>query len=161
LYVFKKLEEGKHLAFVTDAGTPAVSDPGGMLVRAVFERFGGGIRAEAVPGPSAITAALSIAGLPSDRFCFYGFPPHKKGRRAFFKRIAEHRETSVFYESPHRIIKTLTEFAGEAGGNREVVVARELTKLFETVYRGRLEQVLQELAEGERRGEFVVVVRGV
>jgi 16S rRNA (cytidine1402-2'-O)-methyltransferase len=155
--ILTRLEEGETLALVTDAGTPGISDPGGRLVQAVVERFGDGMQIVAIPGPSACMTALSISGFPTDSFFFLGFPPHKKGRQTYFKRVAETNETVVFYESTHRIEKTLAEL-GALIGDRHIVVCRELTKLHETTYRGTAAEVTEKLKLGSMKGEFVVVV---
>lgn len=151
------IKSGKNLAIVSDAGTPGVSDPGGMLVHELVSEFGSKIKIVAVPGPSAAMAALSMSGFPADEFVFLGFPPHKKGRAKFWQLLAKESRTVVFYESPHRILKTLTELAS-AIGNREVMAAREITKKFETNYRGTSEQVLELVQKDPVKGEYVVVV---
>lgn len=152
-FIISKLEEGKDVALVSDAGTPGISDPGGLLVRAAQEQ---GIKVESIPGPSAVIVALSISGLATDRFLFLGFLPHKKGRETLIKKIVDSEILVVFYESVHRIEKALTQLK-DAGLTREVVVARELTKKFETVYRGKPEEILKQLQD-EIKGEFVVIV---
>lgn len=157
--ILTTLQAGKNIAVVCDAGTPGISDPGGMLVKAVHERFGDAVQIVPIPGPNAALAALSISGFPADRFLFLGFPPHKKGRKAFFERVAQSKETVVLYESKHRIEKTLKELAF-AIGERRVMVARELTKQFETIYRGTVEECLLQLKKDKILGEFVIVVRG-
>ncbi len=146
------LLEGKTIAMVTDAGTPAISDPGSFLVA---DAVAAGVEVVAVPGPSAVIAALSISGLPIDRFTFVGFPPHKKGRQTFFKELGEIKHVVVLYESTHRIEKTL-EALGELG--RPLVVGRELTKLHETVYRGTAAQILEQLKTTSTKGEFVIIM---
>lgn len=153
------LAEGKHVALVTDAGTPGISDPGTGLVRAVRDTFGTEVRIEALPGPAAITAALSIAGVPTDEFVFLGFLPHKKGRQTLFREIAESKRTMVFYESPHRIEKTLVSLE-EVLTKQHVSVLRELTKVHESVIEGTATEVRAHFLEhpGEVRGEFVVIV---
>jgi len=158
--VFALLGEGKRVVLVTDAGTPGISDPGSELVAAVREKFGSEVRIEALPGPSALTAALSIAGLPSSEFLFLGFLPHKKGRQTLFKYIASEKRTVVFYESTHRIGKALQSLAELLPEDRQVVVCRELSKIYEEVVSGTAEQVRNAfLNRPERtRGEFVVVV---
>jgi 16S rRNA (cytidine1402-2'-O)-methyltransferase len=154
------LAEGKHIALVTDAGTPGISDPGSELVALVREKLGDEVRIDAIPGPSALTAALSIAGVPTNEFTFVGFLPHKKGRQTVMKEIAAADRTYVFYESPHRIGKAVAELAEHLEPGREIVVLRELTKLFENVRRGTPAELLEHFKAGakEARGEFVVVV---
>lgn len=153
------LGEGKHVALVTDAGTPGISDPGSELVTLVRERLNGTVRIEAIPGPSALTAALSIAGVPTHEFTFIGFLPHKKGRQTIMKEIGAATRTYVFYESPHRIMKALEELSSFVP-DRKVVVLRELTKLFESVQSGTAEELLEyfNAHAKEIRGEFVVIV---
>jgi len=140
------------VSYVSDAGTPGISDPGGKLVEYVALR---GIKVIPMPGASAITTALSISGFPTDKFLFLGFMPHK-GKTKTFKQIEESKITVAFYESTHRIIKTLEQMK-EFVGDRRIVVARELTKQFETVYRGTTPEVISEL-EDMYKGEFVVIV---
>lgn len=153
------LKEGKHVALVTDAGTPGISDPGAELVSLI--RANGGIaRIEAIPGPSALTAALSIAGLQTHEFTFLGFLPHKKGRQTLFKEIAKEKRAVVFYESPHRIQKTLASLALVLPEIRRIAVARELTKVYESAVVGTAVEAVAHFAEhpDEVRGEFVVVI---
>ncbi|OGL95658.1 16S rRNA (cytidine(1402)-2'-O)-methyltransferase [Candidatus Uhrbacteria bacterium RIFOXYB12_FULL_58_10] len=150
------LRDGKSLALVTDAGTPAISDPGGMLVETVI-RESPETAIIPIPGPSAVIAALSVSGFPCDEFVFLGFPPHKKGRQTFFKRLATMESTVAFYESTHRIEKTLAEIAASVG-NRELVVCRELTKLHETTYRGTANEVTELIRSTSIKGEFVIVL---
>ena len=159
------LEEGKNLALVTDAGTPGISDPGCLIVKEVRDHFKKGeVTVMPIPGASALTAALSASGLPSSDFLFLGFLPHKKGRQTLFKEIADSERTVVFYESPHRILKTLEalniHLEAELPSNRKVVVARELTKVFEEIVSGTPEEVLNYFkGHPEKvRGEFVVMV---
>jgi 16S rRNA (cytidine1402-2'-O)-methyltransferase len=148
-----RLQRGDSVALVSDAGTPTVSDPGGLLIRAAIDA---GLRVEPVPGPSAVLAALAASGLPTDAFTFLGFPPTgSKDRKEWFGRVKAIRGTIVFFEAPHRIQATLHEFEREVG-NCEVSVARELTKVHEELVRGPIIDVAARLADG--RGEFTVVV---
>jgi probable S-adenosylmethionine-dependent methyltransferase, YraL family len=154
--VINFLKNGKNLALVTDAGTPAISDPGSFLVSEVVRTLGDDAKIIAIPGPSAVTAALSVSGFNSDTFTFFGFVSHKKGRTAKIKEIAECPKTTVLFESPHRIIKTISELSA-ISPERQAVICRELTKMFETIYRGNL----SELALPEKirpQGEFVIVL---
>ena len=156
----ERLRAGDSLALVSDAGTPLVSDPGYRLVREVRAA---GLKVSPVPGACAAIAALSVAGIPSDRFCFEGFLPAKgSGRRERLQALARETRTLVFYESSHRIEESLVDFVACFGGGREAVLARELTKLFETVLGDTLEDILQRVRadENQRKGEFVLVVRG-
>lgn len=158
--VLQLLGEGKHVALVTDAGTPGISDPGSELVHQARERLGDELHIEAIPGPSALTAALSIAGLPTHEFVFLGFLPHKKGRQTLFKEIGDTKRAVVFYESPHRIEKALASLAETLPEERTVCVLRELTKIHESVVTGTPEVVADYFTRHpqEVRGEFVVVV---
>jgi 16S rRNA (cytidine1402-2'-O)-methyltransferase len=152
----RRLAQGESLALVTDAGTPAVSDPGAVLVRRAVEE---GVAVVPVPGPSAAMAAVSVTGFPEGRFHFAGFLPRKASQRAqMLSELAGLRAQLVFYEAPQRLLRTLAELRG-ALGDRAAVVARELTKLHEEVARGTLSQLEQRFA-GEVRGEVVIVVRG-
>jgi 16S rRNA (cytidine1402-2'-O)-methyltransferase len=151
------LKDGKDLALVSDAGTPGISDPGNKLIELVLKELPAVI-IEPIPGACAAVAALSISGLPTDKYVFYGFLPHKKGKEKILKEIISNKFTSVFYESTHRILKTLGKLKDLGVGNKQIVVCRELTKKFETVYRGSIEEVLTELEKGVSKGEFVVVV---
>lgn len=155
--ILAMLREGKSLALVTDAGTPGISDPGGKLVERVVEDLGDAVHVIPLPGPSAAIAALSISGFPCDEFLFLGFPPNKKGRQTFFKRLATIESAVVFYESTHRILKTLAEIGANVG-DRRLVVCRELTKLHETTYRGSAAEVTERLNSTSIKGEFVVVL---
>lgn len=157
--ILSLLGEGKHIALVTDAGTPGVSDPGSALIAEVRTRVPDA-RIVSVPGPSALTSALSIAGVPADSFLFLGFLPHKKGRQTLFREIAKEERAVVFYESPHRIEKTLASLAEGLTETRKVVVLRELTKLHESVIWGTGKEVALYFKEhpSEVRGEFVVIL---
>lgn len=157
--IFALLEEGKNLALVSDAGTPCISDPGVMLIAEVREKFKEEVKIIPIPGPSALISALSASGLPSSEFLFLGFLPHKKGRETLFKEIAETKRTVAFYESPHRILKTLAsleKFAPE----KKVIIARELTKIYEEFISGTAAELLAhfESHQDTVRGEFVVMV---
>lgn len=150
------LRAGQHVAFVSDAGTPGVSDPGPLLVKTVTRNLPE-VRIETIPGPSALTAFVSIAGIRVDRFTFLGFLPLKKHRKAYLQRVVESEETVIFYESPHRILKTLRELSPLIG-HRSIVVGRELTKVHETMYRGTITDVIASLERGSTKGEFVVAI---
>lgn len=158
--IFDLLEEGKNVALITDAGTPGISDPGAELVASVYERFGTEVSVVPIPGPSALATALSGAGIPCASFVFFGFLPHKKGRETLFNEIAASERTVVFYESPHRIEKTLESLASRLPEDRLVVVARELTKIYEEFVRGSAASVQAHFTENPDRvrGEFVVMV---
>lgn len=159
--IFALLSEGKDLALVSDAGTPTISDPGCLLVSQVRERFGDAVAIIPIPGPSAVLSALSVSGFPSSEFLFLGFLPHKKGRETLFKEIAQAQRTVVFYESPHRILKTLEALKQHLHPKRLVLVARELTKIHEEHVMGEPEEVLQHFIKhpDRVRGEFVVAVK--
>lgn len=175
------LRKDNDLALVSDAGTPGISDPGGKLVQAVTENFGDEVKIESVPGPSAVTAALSISGIPTDKFIFLGFAPHKKGRQTFIRKILESEFPVVVYESKHRILKFLDELdrsAKEYNAEIEIlkqknpktklkkanltsiVVARELSKMHETTYRGDIESIKNNILsdKNDQKGEFVVII---
>ncbi|HEX3844926.1 MAG TPA: 16S rRNA (cytidine(1402)-2'-O)-methyltransferase [Steroidobacteraceae bacterium] len=158
--ILSRLAAGETIALVSDAGTPLLSDPGYELVRAAAEA---GIDVEAIPGPSAITTALAVAGLPVSRFCFEGFlPARERERRAHLMQLADESRTLVFFEAPHRIIATLADLAVELGNDRRAVVARELTKAHETIYRGTLAELAQRASKEDNftRGEITLVVAG-
>src|SRR3989344_2203709 len=157
--VINRLMLGEQVAYCTDAGTPCISDPGYRLVAAVRQALGDSFTIEAIPGPSAITTALSIAGVPANSFRFMGFLPHKKGRQTALKEIGAEGGTVVLYESSHRILKLLGELAA-AAPDREVTIVREVTKKFEEVQIGQaagLKEFFEEYPE-HTKGEFVVVV---
>ncbi|MCK5413351.1 MAG: 16S rRNA (cytidine(1402)-2'-O)-methyltransferase [Candidatus Pacebacteria bacterium] len=149
------IESGKNLALVSDAGTPGISDPGNMLIKYLIENKIN-VNIIPIPGPSAVVSALSISGFPTDNFVFLGFVPHKKGRQTFFKNIAQEKRTVAFYESPHRILKALDSMQ-EFFPEKEIVVCRELTKIYESVYRGKAEEIKKILTDDQVKGEFVVV----
>lgn len=156
----EELSAGKTMAIVTDAGTPAVSDPGSRFVQEFIREAGPSAKVVAVPGPSAVTALLSVSGLPADAFVFHGFPPHKKGRAAFWKKVAEEGRTSVFFESPHRIEKAMAELAPLCAPGRRLVIGRELTKMFESVRYGTIGQAVELLVSEPIKGEYVIAVEG-
>ncbi len=161
--IFELLAQGKNLALVSDAGTPTISDPGCMLVDQVRKKFADDIAIVPIPGASAVLSALSISGFPSSEFVFLGFLPHKKGRETLFREIATSKRTIVFYESPHRMEKTLASLAEHLLPERRILVARELTKLFEENIHGSVSDVVAYFTENTDhiRGEFVVVVDGI
>ena len=153
------LEDGKTLSLVSDAGTPGISDPGNFLIQEILKELPD-LKIVPIPGPNAAIAALSVSGFPTDKFVFLGFPPHKKGRQTFFRRIGGIEETVVFYESKHRILKALEELRELSMINdRPIMIARELTKQFETIYRGTVSEILEQLNKTKVLGEFVVVIR--
>ncbi len=185
-YILDLLQKGKDLALVSDAGTPGISDPGGKLIQDAIEKFDDKVKIESVPGPSAVTAALSISGIPTDKFIFLGFLPHKKGRQKFLQKIVASEYPVVVYESKHRILKFLEELKNlnkeiekynkevelenlkiktkkkkeKKSPVTSVVVCREISKMHETVYRGEIKTILEKIKEGksDQKGEFVVIV---
>jgi len=156
-HLVNQLMSGKKMALVTDAGTPGISDPAFLLVR---EAIRVGIPVETLPGATAFVPALVNSGIPSNRFCFEGFLPQKKGRQTLLKQLAEESRTLIFYESPHRLEKTLTEFQVVFGPQRLCSVSRELTKLHEETVRGTLEEVTEHFKNKGVKGEIVIVVAG-
>lgn len=155
--IVERIEAGAHVALISDAGTPAISDPGFLIVRACIEA---GIRIECLPGATAFVPALVMSGLPNDRFCFEGFLPPKKGRQTRLKELADEQRTMVFYESPYRVLKTLTQFAEFFGEERLATSSREISKIYEDTKRGTLSQLIEHFTETDPRGEFVIVVSG-
>ena len=158
-YIAELLLAGKNLALVSDAGTPGISDPGNRLIEYLLKKIPN-LKILPIPGPNAAVSALSVSGFPTDEFLFLGFPPHKKGREKFFKEIAEMNRTVVFYESPHRILKALEQMEKFLPPNRRVVICRELTKMFETIYRWTVGNIRLKIHPVEIRGEFVIIVDG-
>ena len=148
------LESGNDVALISDAGTPTVSDPGYRLIRECVKK---GVDIVPIPGPSAVTAALSVAGLPSDSFTFVGFLPQKKGRIKKIEQLSEINNTIILFESPHRLLKTLNQLF-EILGNRQVAIGRELTKLYEEIIRGNLKDVIQEFSKKSVKGEIVIMI---
>ncbi len=154
----EQMQQGSVFALVSDAGTPAISDPGFLLVR---EALKANLKIECLTGATAFVPALVKSGLPSERFCFEGFLPHKKGRKTHLDSLAEEKRTFILYESPHRLIKTLTQLAEVCGSDRNASVSRELTKVYEETKNGTLEEIIDYFSnEGTVKGEFVIVVEG-
>lgn len=149
---------GENIALVSDAGTPAISDPGFMLVRACVEQ---GVDVECLPGATAFVPALVNSGLPCDKFCFEGFLPQKKGRQTRLKELAVEPRTIIFYESPFRLVKTLTQLSEFMGAERKVSVSREISKLHEETVRGTLSEVISHFSMNEPKGEIVIVLAGL
>lgn len=156
-HLVDQLQAGKKMAVITDAGTPGISDPAFLLVR---ECVKAGIKVEALPGATAFVPALVNSGIPTNRFCFEGFLPLKKGRQTMLKQLAEEERTMVFYESPMRLVKTLEEMITYFGAERQCSVSRELTKMFEENKRGTLQEVAAYFKEKTVKGEIVLVVQG-
>lgn len=155
--VVERIRNGESVALISDAGTPAISDPGFLLSRACVQA---GVPIECLPGATAFVPALVNSGLPNDKFVFEGFLPVKKGRQTRLLVLAEETRTMIFYESPHKLLKTLTHFIEYFGENRQVSVSRELTKLFEETQRGTLKEVLDYFTQHTLKGEIVVVLEG-
>ncbi len=201
-YILELLKQDKNLALVSDAGTPGISDPGNKLINFLTTRPGPVAKIIPIPGPSAVTAAVSVSGLPVDKFVFMGFPPHKKRRKKYFQEMVSSKYTVIFYESPYRILRSLRDLSAESNADsprlasqgrgkyaevtlkqsasnqftpldaklsngasqrrfsgRQIVVCRELTKKFETIYRGTIEEVIEQIKRDKIKGEFVVLVR--
>lgn len=158
--IIEMLKNGDDLALVSDAGTPGINDPGNYLISQAIKEIPD-LKIIAVPGANAAVAALSISGFPTERFCYLGFPPHKKGRQTFFKNIGQMDQTVVFYESKHRILKAIKELKEVSKiGDRQMMIARELTKQFETIYRGKVDEIQNKLNSNPNNllGEFVVII---
>jgi 16S rRNA (cytidine1402-2'-O)-methyltransferase len=155
--IIRFLKEGKQIALISDAGTPAISDPGFLLVR---EAIKNDLPLECLPGATAFVPALVNSGLAADRFTFEGFLPVKKGRQTRMKELADEERTMIFYESPHRLLKTLEEFAQYFGIDRQASVSRELTKMFEETVRGTLSEIKLHFENNTLKGEFVICVAG-
>ena len=155
--IIGKLKLGNNLALISDAGTPSISDPGFLLVRECLKNK---ISIETLPGPTALIPALVNSGLASERFVFEGFLPVKKGRLTRLKKLLDEERTMIFYESPHRIIKTLTSFIEFFGTERRVSVSREITKLYEETQRGSLKEILEYFTQKKIKGELVIVLEG-
>ena len=155
--IVSRILAGQTVALVSDAGTPAISDPGFLVVR---ECVRNGIEVQCLPGATAFVPALVSSGLPNDRFCFEGFLPHKKGRQSRLQSLQEEKRTMIFYESPYRLVKTLTQFAEYYGADRQVAVCREISKIHEECVRGSLTEVIAHFTAHEPKGEIVVVLAG-
>ena len=155
--IVNRLKAGETIALISDAGTPGISDPGFFLAR---EAAASGITVQTLPGATAFVPALVSSGLPCDRFCFEGFLPQKKGRKAHLEGLADETRTMIFYESPYRVVKTLSQFAEVFGADRQVSCCREISKVHEESVRGTLAEVINHFEETEPRGEFVIVVAG-
>jgi len=155
--IIQRLQSGETMAVITDAGTPAISDPGFLLVRACVKN---GIILETLPGATAFVPALVNSGLPNDKFVFEGFLPVKKGRQTRLEFLANEKRTLIFYESPHKLVKTLTQFSEYFGAERKASVSRELTKLYEETIRGTLAELVQHFTTKSPKGEFVLIVAG-
>lgn len=155
--ILRKLKDGQQLALISDAGTPAIADPGFLLARACITE---GIPVETLPGATAFVPALVNSGLPNDRFVFEGFLPDKKGRQTRLKNLVEETRTMIFYVSPHKLIKTLEEFVQFFGAERRVSISRELTKVYEETLRGTLTELLTHFQSHPPKGEFVLILSG-
>ncbi len=155
--VIERILKGETMALLSDAGTPAVSDPGFLLVRECIKY---GVVIECLPGPTAFVPALVNSGLPADRFTFEGFLPHKKGRQTRLQNLVNEERTMIFYESPHRLVKALQQFSEYFGAERQACVSRELTKIYEENIRGTLTEIIAFYSEKTVKGEIVIVVAG-
>lgn len=156
-HIVERINTGEDMALVSDAGTPGISDPGFLIVR---ECVAAGIDVECLPGATAFVPALVVSGIPCDRFCFEGFLPQKKGRMTRLKALADETRTIVLYESPHRVLKTLTQLAEYMEEDRYVATCREISKRYEEVLRGSLKDLILHYTMNEPRGEFVIVLAG-
>jgi len=155
--IVKRIQGGENFALISDAGTPAISDPGFLLARACIEK---GVDIECLPGATAFVPALVNSGFPNDKFVFEGFLPVKKGRQTRLKMLSDETRTLIFYESPHKLVKTLQHFEEYFGENRMVSVSRELTKLFEETRRGTVKEIKEYYIEHPPKGEIVIIMKG-
>ena len=153
--IINKISEGNTIALISDAGTPSISDPGFLLVRECIKN---NIEVECLPGATALITALVISGLPSDKFLFEGFLPAKKGRTKRLKELSNEKKTIIFYESPHRILKTLKDFSDYFSPEKQVSVSREITKIYENTFRGTIEESIVHFEKNKPKGEFVIVL---
>lgn len=156
-HITQRLSNGETAALVSDAGTPAISDPGFLLVRECLKH---NVAVETLPGATAFVPALVNSGLPADRFCFEGFLPHKKGRQKRLKQLANETRTMIFYESPHRLLKALEQFIEYFGAERQISISRELTKVYEESIQGSLKEVFEYFSKQNVKGEIVIVLAG-
>ncbi len=157
-HIASRIAAGESFALISDAGTPAISDPGYLLVKTCVDM---GIAVECLPGATAFVPALAVSGLPSDRFCFEGFLPQKKGRTKRLESIKDETRTMIFYESPFRLLKTLEQFCEIFGGDRKASVSREISKIYEECTRGTLQELVDHYKAKGVKGEIVIVVAGV
>ena len=156
-YIVKKIKEDRNVAVISDAGTPGISDPGFLIVRTCLENE---IEVECLPGPTALIPALMVSGISSDKFIFEGFLPIKKGRKTKLSMLALEKRTMIFYESPHKLLRTLLDFENSFGPKRKISVSRELTKLYEETIRGTAEEMREIYKNKKPKGEYVIVVEG-
>lgn len=156
-YIVKKIVEGSNMALISDAGVPGISDPGFLIVRTCLEN---NIEIECLPGPTAFVPALVVSGLPIDKFIFEGFLPAKKGRKSRLEKLALESRTMVFYESPHKLFRTLLDFDNFFGSNRKISISRELTKLYEETLRGSIKEMVAIYSNKKPKGEYVIILQG-
>ena len=156
-YIVKKIKQDRNVAVISDAGTPGISDPGFLIVRTCLENE---IEVECLPGPTALIPALMVSGISSDKFIFEGFLPIKKGRKTKLSILALEKRTMIFYESPHKLLRTLLDFENSFGPKRKISVSRELTKLYEETIRGTVEEMKEIYKNKKPKGEYVIVVEG-
>ena len=156
-YIVKKIVEGSNMALISDAGVPGISDPGFLIIRTCLEN---NIEIECLPGPTAFVPALVVSGLPIDKFIFEGFLPAKKGRKSRLEKLALESRTMVFYESPHKLLRTLLDFDNFFGSNRKISISRELTKLYEETLRGSIKEMVAIYSNKKPKGEYVIIVQG-
>ena len=156
-FIVQNIKNGMNIALVSDAGTPGISDPGFLITR---ECLNNGVEIECLPGPTAFIPALLLSGFSTDRFVFEGFLPIKKGRKARLSTLSQEKRTIIFYESPHKLIKTLNDFKSFFGSNRRISISRELTKIYEETLTGSIKEICQIFFSKKPKGEFVIVVEG-
>lgn len=155
--VVSRIKSGENIALVSDAGTPGISDPGFLVVR---ECVRNGVEVQCLPGPTAFVPAIVSSGLPNERFCFEGFLPQKKGRMTRLNSLVPETRTMIFYESPYRLVKTLTQFSETFGEDRQVAVCREISKIHEECVRGTIKEVIEHFTQTEPKGEIVIILQG-